>query len=126
MTQSRAQASSLPDVGVTTLRLLVASSVHRRWYGPKPPAAMVSGKRDVSGETEAKRWGGKVSYNSIRYIFYVVVKIFNLPVSGPDSQFVGLCGQKFVSGHTKPVTQNRSLKKLRSNLLPTKFSGSKF
>jgi hypothetical protein len=66
---------------------------------------MVSGKRDVSGETEAKRLGGKVSYNSVRYIFYVVVKIFNLPVSGPDLQFVGLRGQKFVSGHTKPVTK---------------------
>jgi hypothetical protein len=49
------------DVGVTTLRLLGASSVHRRWYGPKPPATMVSGKRDVSGETEAETRGAKVS-----------------------------------------------------------------
>jgi hypothetical protein len=39
-------------VGVTTLPLLGASSAHRRWYGPNPPAAMVGRKRDVSGETE--------------------------------------------------------------------------
>ncbi len=48
-------------VGVTTLRLHGVSSVHRQWYGPKPPATMVSGKRDVSGETEAKTRGAKVS-----------------------------------------------------------------
>jgi len=49
------------DVGVMTLRLLGASSVHRQWYGPKLPAAMVSKKRDVSGETEAETRGAKVS-----------------------------------------------------------------
>ena len=48
-------------VGVTTMGLLGASSVHRRWYGPKQPAAMISGKRDVSGETEVENRGAKVS-----------------------------------------------------------------
>jgi len=48
-------------VGVTTMRLLGASLVHRRWWGPKPPAAMISGKRDVSGETENENRGAKVS-----------------------------------------------------------------
>ncbi len=37
---------------------------------------MVSGKRDVSCETEAKRRGGKVSKRTM--VQYVVVKIFNL------------------------------------------------
>ena len=46
-------------VGVTNMRLLGASSVHRRWYGPKQPAAMISGKLDVSGETEVENRGGK-------------------------------------------------------------------
>jgi hypothetical protein len=45
-----------------------ASSGHRRWYGPKPPAAMVSGKPDVSCETEAKRRGGKVSYRMVHFL----------------------------------------------------------
>ena len=46
-------ASTLtPDVGVTLMPLLRAPSAHRQWYGPKPPAAMVGGKHDVSGETE--------------------------------------------------------------------------
>jgi hypothetical protein len=48
-------------VGVISAHSDGASSGHRRWYGLKPPAAMVSGKRDVSCETEAKRMGGKVS-----------------------------------------------------------------
>jgi hypothetical protein len=42
-----------PDVGVPTMRLLGVSSVHRRWYGLKPPATMISRKGDVSCETEA-------------------------------------------------------------------------
>ena len=52
-------------VGVTTMRLLGASSVHRRWYGPKQPAAMISGKRDVSGETEVENRGAKVSWHTV-------------------------------------------------------------
>ena len=51
--------------------LLGTSSVHRRWYGPKPPAAMISGKRDVSGETEVENRGAKVC--SVWYIFYVTI-----------------------------------------------------
>jgi hypothetical protein len=30
---------------------------HRRWYGLKPPAAMVSGNRDVSCETDQRQKG---------------------------------------------------------------------
>ena len=63
-------------MGVIPAHSAGASSGHRRWYGPKPPAAMVSGKRDVSCETEAK--GGMVKYRSVRYIFYVAVKFINL------------------------------------------------
>jgi hypothetical protein len=37
---------------------------------------VVCNSSDVSGETEAKGW--VVKYRSVRYIFYVVVKIFNL------------------------------------------------
>jgi hypothetical protein len=37
-----------------------ASSGHRQWYGLKPPAAMVSRKHDVSGETDAEKWVAKV------------------------------------------------------------------
>ena len=48
-------------VGVTTMCLLGELLAHRRWYEPKPPAAMISGKRDVSGETEVKNRGAKVS-----------------------------------------------------------------
>ncbi len=50
-----------PDVGVTTMHLLGASSGHRRWYGPKPLATMISGKCDVSCETAAKKKVAKVS-----------------------------------------------------------------
>jgi hypothetical protein len=50
-----------PDVGVMTMRLLGASLGHRRWYGPKPPATMISGKRDVSCKTAAKKRAAKVS-----------------------------------------------------------------
>jgi len=49
------------DVGGTTMRLLGVSSVRKRWYGLKPPATMISRKRDVSCETEAKMMGAKVS-----------------------------------------------------------------
>jgi hypothetical protein len=38
-----------------------ALSGHRQWYGPKPLIAMVSKKRDVSGETDAEKWVAKVS-----------------------------------------------------------------
>ena len=48
-------------VGVTTMCLLGALLAHRRWYEPKPPVAMICGKRDVSGETEVKNKGAKVS-----------------------------------------------------------------
>ena len=48
-------------VGMTLMGLLGASSVHMRWYGPHLLAAMISGKRDVSGETEVKNRGSKVS-----------------------------------------------------------------
>ena len=50
-----------PNVGVTTMRLLGASSGHRQWYGPKPPATVISGKRVVSGETRVKIGPVKVS-----------------------------------------------------------------
>ena len=50
-----------PDVGVTTMCLLRASSVRRQWYGLMPPAIMIFGKHDVSGGTEAKMRGAKVS-----------------------------------------------------------------
>jgi hypothetical protein len=50
-----------PDVGVTTMRLLGASLGYRQWYGPKPPATMISGKRVVSGETRVKIGPIKVS-----------------------------------------------------------------
>jgi len=49
-----------------------ASSDHRQWYGLKPPAAMVSRKRDVSGETEVKI--AKKSIIALWYICYVVKK----------------------------------------------------
>jgi hypothetical protein len=38
-------------VGVIPAHSAGASSGHRQWYGLKPPAAMVSGKCDVSCET---------------------------------------------------------------------------
>ncbi len=51
-----------PDVGVMSMHLLGASSVHRLWYGQKPLAmTMISGKRDVSCETVVKNRGAKVS-----------------------------------------------------------------
>jgi hypothetical protein len=55
-------------VGGTTMRLLGASLVHRRWYGPKQPAAMISGKRDVSGETEVENRGAKVSWHTVHFL----------------------------------------------------------
>ncbi len=59
-----------PDVGGTTVHLLGASSGHRRWYGPKPPATMISGKRDVSCETAVEKRVAKVSYRSMEQ-FYI-------------------------------------------------------
>ncbi len=44
-------------VGVTPMGLLGVSLVHMQWYGPNSLAAMISGKRDVSGETEVKKRG---------------------------------------------------------------------
>ena len=41
--------------------LLGVSLVHRQWYGPKLPAAMIREKRDVSGETEVENRVAKVS-----------------------------------------------------------------
>ena len=55
-------------MGVIPAHSAGASSGHRRWYGLKPPAAMVSGKRDVSCETEAKRRGGKVSWRTVHFL----------------------------------------------------------
>jgi hypothetical protein len=49
-----------PNVGVATMCLLGASLGHRQWYGPKPPATMISRKRDVSCETAAKKRAAKV------------------------------------------------------------------
>jgi hypothetical protein len=49
-------------VGVIPAHSAGASLGHRRWYGPKPLIAMVSGKRDVSGETDAEKWVTKVSW----------------------------------------------------------------
>ncbi len=54
MAQNQARASS-------PMRLLVALLDHRQWYGAKPPAAMVGGKCDVSGETEVVLRGIKES-----------------------------------------------------------------
>jgi hypothetical protein len=52
-------------VGVIPAHSAGASSGHRRWYGLKPPAAMVSGKRDVSCETEIKEgWSSIVAYGT--------------------------------------------------------------
>ncbi len=48
-------------VGVIPAHSAGASSGHRRWYGPKLLIAMVSGIRDVSGETDAEKWVTKVS-----------------------------------------------------------------
>jgi hypothetical protein len=42
-----------PMWGGATMRLLGVSSVHRQWYGLKPPATMISRKCDVSCEKEA-------------------------------------------------------------------------
>ena len=50
-----------PDVGVMMMPILGVLSVHRQWYGLMPPAIMISGKHDVSGGTEAKMRGAKVS-----------------------------------------------------------------
>jgi hypothetical protein len=47
-------------VGVIPAHSAGASSGHRRWYGPKPLIAMVSGKLDLSGETDAEKWVTKV------------------------------------------------------------------
>jgi hypothetical protein len=50
-----------PNLGVRMMHLLGASSSHRQWYGPKLPTTMISGKRDVSCETAAKKRAAKVS-----------------------------------------------------------------
>ncbi len=57
-------------VGVIPAHLAGALSVRRRWYGLKPLIAMVSGKRDVSCETEAEKRGAKVSYLMVHFLRY--------------------------------------------------------
>jgi hypothetical protein len=42
-------------VGMIPAHSAGALSGRRQWYGPKPLIAMVSGKRDVSGETDAEK-----------------------------------------------------------------------
>ena len=68
-------ADTKPSVGIISHGVEVipahsagASSGHRQWYGLKPPAAMVSGNRDVSCETEAKRKGGQASLCTVHFI----------------------------------------------------------
>jgi hypothetical protein len=50
-----------PNVGVMTMRLFGASSGHRRWYGQKLPAIMISRKRDAICEIAVKKRAVKVS-----------------------------------------------------------------
>ncbi len=57
-------------MGVIPAHSAVASLVHRGWYGPKPLIAMVSGKRDVSCETEAEKRGAKVSFFLVHFLHY--------------------------------------------------------
>jgi hypothetical protein len=57
-------------VGVIPAHSAGALLVRRRWYGPKPLIAMVSGKRDVSCETEAEKRGAKVLYLMVHFIRY--------------------------------------------------------
>jgi len=62
MSQQKPSAGIIAHgVGGTTMRLLGASPGRRRWYGPKPPIAMIREKRDVSGGTHAEKWAVKVS-----------------------------------------------------------------
>ena len=63
-------------VGGTTMRLLGASLVHRRWYGPKQPAAMISRKKMWVVKQRSKTGGQK--YRGVRYIFYVTILKINL------------------------------------------------
>ncbi len=87
-----------PNVGVTTMRLLGASSGHRRWYGPKPPATMISGKCDVSWETAVEKgrpmyirlcvlgpiiWKVPLTEKALFYVISVPTKTSVQPKPGP-------------------------------------------